>query len=179
MIKTILLTLAVALVLGVAGVLFFAMTKPDEFRVQRSTSVKAPPDKLFAMVNDFHNWTTWSPYEKRDPAMQRIHSGAASGKGAVYEWEGNGQVGKGRMEIMETAAPSKVAIKLDFIKPFEGHNTAEFTFVPKGDATEVTWRMFGPAPLVTKVMSVFINMDKMIGRDFEDGLRNLKAVAER
>ena len=163
MIKTILIVVVVAL----AAILIFAATKPDTFRVERSTSIKAPPEKIFPLINDFHNWPTWSPWEKMDPAMKRTHSGAASGKGAVYEWEGNSKVGKGRMEIVDAPAPSKVTIKLDFLKPFEGHNIAEFTLEPKGDSTNVTWVMDGPRPYVAKVMSVFFNMDN----DDRQGLR--------
>jgi len=110
--------------------------------------------------------------------MKRTYSGAGSGKGAVYEWEGNSQVGAGRMEIIDTS-PHKVTIKLDFIKPLEGHNTAEFTLEPKGESTDVTWAMYGPAPYISKLMGVFLNMDKMIGNDFATGLANLKTVAEK
>jgi uncharacterized protein YndB with AHSA1/START domain len=175
MLKTILLVIVVL----IAGVLAFALTKPDTFTVQRSTSIKAPPEKIFAVLNDFKRWPEWSPWEKLDPQMQRTQSGAASGKGAVYAWEGNSKVGAGRMEILDTAAPNKVDIKLDFIKPFEGHNTATFTMQPQGDATNVNWAMTGPTPFVSKLMQVFVNMDTMIGKDFEAGLANLKALAER
>jgi uncharacterized protein YndB with AHSA1/START domain len=178
MLKTI-ATIAAVLVVVIAGVLIYAATKPDSFTVRRSATVKAPPDKIFALITDLHGWATWSPYEKKDPAMKRTFSGAAAGKGAVYEWDGNNSVGKGRMEIVDTAASSKITIKLDFIKPFEGHNTAEFTMEPKGDTTAVTWAMYGPSPYVAKVMGTFFNMDTMIGKDFEVGLANLKAVAEK
>src|SRR5260221_14610912 len=123
MLRTLTYIAAVVIVI-VAGILIYAATKPDTFRVQRSASIKAPPDKIFAMINDLHGWGAWSPYEKKDPAMKRTFSGAQSGKGAVYEWDGNSNVGKGRMEVIEATPPTKVAIKLDFIKPFEGHNTA-------------------------------------------------------
>jgi uncharacterized protein YndB with AHSA1/START domain len=175
MIKIVLIALSVL----IAAVLGLALTKPDTFRVVRSATIKAPPEKVFAVINDFHNWTSWSPWEKLDPAMKRTHSGAASGKGAIYEWEGNSKVGAGRMEILDTTAPSKIAIKLDFIKPFEGHNTAEYTLVPQGEMTNVTWAMYGPTPFISKLMQVFISFDKMIGKDFEEGLANLKAVAEK
>ncbi len=170
--------IAIVVVVLLGALLGVAATKPDTFRVQRTTSIKAPPDKIFALINDLHSWSTWSPYEKRDPAMKRTHRGAASGKGAVYEWDGNRNVGKGRMEITATLPPSKVVIKLDFLKPFEGHNVAEFTLEPKGDSTNVTWAMYGPSPYLSKVMSIFINMDSMIGKDFEAGLANLKAATE-
>ncbi|MEO8753922.1 MAG: SRPBCC family protein, partial [Casimicrobiaceae bacterium] len=167
------------LVAGVAVVLVLAAMKPDQFRVQRTAAIKAPPDKIFPLINDFMAWPAWSPYENKDPAMKRTLSGAASGKGAVYEWDGNSSVGQGRMEITASVPPSKDTIKLDFIKPFEGHNVAEFTLEPKGDATSVTWTMDGPAPFISKIMQVFINMDTMIGKDFEVGLANLKALAEK
>ena len=170
---------AAIVAIAVAGILIYAATRPDTFRVQRSASIKAPGEKIFALINDLHAWGTWSPYEKKDPAMKRIFGGAPSGKGAVYEWDGDKNVGKGRMEIVEAVPPSKVVIKLDFIKPFEGHNTAEFTLEPKGDGTTVTWAMYGPSPLMMKVMGIFMNMDRMIGDDFAAGLANLKAVAEK
>jgi uncharacterized protein YndB with AHSA1/START domain len=179
MIKTIVAVVAVLLVLVVAAVLVLAATKPDAFRVERTATIKAPPEKIFALINDLHGWGAWSPYEKKDPAMKRTFSGAASGKGAIYEWDGNKNVGKGRMEITETSPPSRIRIKLDFISPFEGHNAAEFTMAPKGDATSVTWAMDGPAPFISKVMQVFLNFDSMIGKDFEEGLANLKTLAEK
>ena len=169
----------IIIVVLIAAVLIFAATKPDTFRVQRSASIKAPPEKIFSLINDLHSWGVWSPWEKKDPAMKRTHSGAASGKGAVYEWDGNKEVGKGRMEITESSPSSKIAIKLDFIKPFEGHSTAEFTLEAKGDTTNVAWAMHGPSPYIAKVMGIFCNMDRMIGTDFEAGLANLKAVAEK
>lgn len=172
-------TIAIVVVLLIAGVLVYAATKPDSFTVQRVATIKAPPDKIFPLIDDLHRWGEWSPYEKKDPAMKRSFSGAASGKGAVYAWEGNREVGQGRMEIAGTTPPTLVTIQLDFIKPFEGHNVAEFTLVPQGDATQVTWAMRGPSRYITKLMSVVFDLDKMIGKDFEAGLANLKAAAER
>lgn len=171
--------IALVLVLGVAGVLAYAATKPDTLRVSRSLTVNAPPEKLFVLVNDFRSWGAWSPYEKKDPAMQRTFGAITLGKGASYAWDGNKDIGKGSMEIVEVNAPSKIAIKLDFEKPFEAHNIAEFAFTPQGGATNVTWSMHGPALFIGKVIGVFIDMDKMIGRDFEDGLKNLKTLAEK
>jgi len=175
--------IAAALVVVVAGILIYAATRPDTFRVQRSASIKAPPEKIFPLINDLRSWGAWSPYEKKDPAMKRTFSGPPSGKGAVYEWDGDKNVGKGRMEITEATPPNKVLIKLDFIKPFEGHNTAEFTMEPKGDNTVVTWAMYGPCPYMAKVMGVvmglFMNMDDMIGNDFAAGLASLKAAVEK
>ena len=153
--------------------------KPDTFRVQRAASIKAPPEKIFPLINDLHAWGAWSPYEKKDPNMQRSYSGAPSGKGAIYAWDGDKNVGKGRMEITESSPSSKILIQLDFFSPFEAHNMAEFTLVPQGDATSVTWTMDGPAPFISKLMQVVFNMDRMIGKDFEEGLANLKSLTER
>ena len=179
MVETIALAVVSVLAVVVVVVLLLAAMKPDSFRVERKATVKADPGKVFPCINDFHNWAAWSPYEKLDPTMQKTFSGAGSGKGAVYDWKGNDKAGTGRMEILESSAPSKITIKLDFLKPFEGHNTSEFTMSPRRDSTEVTWAMQGPSPFMMKVMHVFINMDKMLGKDFEAGLANLKAVAER
>lgn len=171
--------IALVVVVLVAALLVFAATKPDSFRVQRTASIKAPPEKIYPLISDLKGWSAWSPWEKLDPAMTRTHSGAASGKGAVYEWDGNKEVGAGRMEIVEASPPSAVRIKLDFLKPFTAHNFAEFTLEPKGDATTVTWAMYGPNTYVAKLMSVFFSMDGMIGSYFETGLANLKAAAEK
>ena len=171
--------IAVILAIALAIVLVLAATKPNSFSVQRATSIKAPAEKIFPLINDFHQWGTWSPYENKDPAMKRTFSGAASGNGAVYAWDGNNNVGSGRMEILDASAPSKIVIKLDFFKPFEGHNTAEFTMLPQGDATTLTWRMHGPAPFMSKLMQVFMNLDRMIGKDFEVGLASLKQLTEK
>jgi uncharacterized protein YndB with AHSA1/START domain len=171
--------IAVVLAVAIAIVLILAATKPDTFEVRRAATVKAPPEKIFAAISDFHQWGSWSPWENKDPAMQRSYGGAASGRGAVYAWEGNKNVGSGRMEILEASPPSKIVIKLDFLKPFEAHNTAEFTMLPQGNATSITWLMHGPASFMVKVMHVFINMDRMVGKDFEAGLANLKRLAEK
>jgi uncharacterized protein YndB with AHSA1/START domain len=162
-----------------AALLLYAATRPDQFEVQRSTVIQAPPDKVFALINDFHQWQQWSPWEKVDPAMKRTHSGAPAGKGAVYAWEGNKQVGTGRMEILESAPPSKVAIQLDFTSPMTARNTADFVLQPEGQGTRVTWTMRGPTAFGMKVLHVFVSMDKMVGGDFEAGLANLKAAAEK
>lgn len=179
MVKTTALVILGLLVILVAAVLLYAATKPDTFRVQRTTTIKAPPEKIFAFLDDLHRHSAWSPWEKKDPAMKRSYSGAAKGKGAVYEWDGNREIGKGRMEIVDISAPSRITMKLDFIKPFEAHNTAEFVLDAKGDGTEVTWAIHGPSPYMSKVMSTFVSMDRMIGKEFETGLANLKALAER
>ena len=176
---TVVAIIAVILAIAIAAVLVLAATKPDRFSVRRETTVRAPADKVFALINDFHQWVTWSPWEHRDPALKRSYSGAESGEGAVYGWEGNKNVGSGRMEIRESTVPSKIVIQLDFLKPFEAHNTAEFTMLPQGDGTHVIWLMHGPAPFLNKVMQVFMNLDKMIGRDFEAGLASLKQATEK
>ena len=171
--------IAIVVVVAVAGVLILAATKPDSFVVARATTIKAPPEKIFALIVDYRNWGGWSPWEKLDPTMKRTFSGAESGKGAVYAWEGSGKVGAGRMEITDSSPSSRVAIKLDFMKPFEAHNTVEFTLEPKGEATNVAWVMRGPAPFMSKLMQVFASMDSMVGKDFESGLANLKTLAEK
>jgi hypothetical protein len=171
--------IANVIIILVAVVLVYAATRPDTFSVQRTTSIKASAEKIFPLINDFHKWDSWSPYEKKDPAMKRTYSGAASGKGTAYAWEGNREVGKGSIEITETLPPSKVRINLDMLKPIEGHNIVEFSLEPKGEVTNVTWAMYGTSPYISKVMGVFINMDNMIGKDFEAGLANLKTMAEK
>jgi uncharacterized protein YndB with AHSA1/START domain len=163
----------------ILALLVFAATRPDSFSVQRSTTIQAAATKVWPLLTDFHRWPEWSPWEKLDPAMQRTHSGAASGVGAIYEWTGNKKVGAGRMEITGAEAPRKVNIKLDFLRPFKSQNVTEYTLADKGGATEVIWTMAGPATFVTKLMGVFVSMDKMIGKDFEEGLAKMKSVAER
>jgi len=176
-----LIALGVVAVIVVALVIIMTMaaSKPDTFRVERTATIKADPGKVFSSINDFHNWAAWSPFEKLDPDMQKTFSGAASGKGAVYEWKGNNKAGAGRMEILESTAASKIVIKLDFLKPFEGHNTSEFIMSPRGNTTEISWAVYGPSPFMMKIMHVFMHMDQMMGKDFATGLANLKTVAER
>ena len=171
--------LGVLLLIVVVVILGLAASRPGSFRVVRSILVHAPATKPFALVNDFHQWAQWSPWEKMDPAMQKTFSGALAGAGSVYEWEGNKKVGKGRMEILSTVPDARIVIKLDFYKPFEAHNTAEFLLSTEGDGTRVTWAMFGPQPFMAKLVSLFMDMDKMVGKDFERGLAQLKAAAER
>jgi len=172
-------TIVIVVVVLIAGVLIAAATKPDTFRVQRAASINAPPEKVFALINDFKAWPSWSPWEKKDPAMKRTYGATTSGKGATYAWDGNKDVGQGRMEIADSILPSKIALKLDFLKPFEAHNTVEFALKPERDATSVTWAMQGDTPYFAKIIHVFINMDNMVGKDFETGLANLKAAAEK
>ena len=175
MLKTALIVIAVVIV----AVLGFAATRPDSFVVQRATRIQAPPEKIFALLSDFLQWPAWSPWEKLDPGMKRTHSGAPQGVGAIYAWEGNSKVGAGRMEIIGAQAPSKLSIQLDFIRPFEGHNLTEYTLQTQGNITDVTWAMSGPSPFISKLMGLVVSMDKMIGKDFEAGLANLKAMAEK
>jgi len=170
--------IGVVAVVAIAAILIYAATRPDTFRVERRASIKAPPEAIFPLISDFGAWPRWSPWEKMDPEMRRSRSGPAAGKGSVYAWEGNSKVGQGRMEILDAPAPSRVIIKLDFLRPFEAHNVAEFALAPQGDSTLVTWAMHGPNLFIGKVMGLFCNMDKMIGKDFEAGLANLKALAE-
>lgn len=171
--------IAIAITAIIVIILGLALAQPNSFTVTRSITIKAAPDKIYPMISDFHNWSTWSPWEHLDPKMVRTFSGAPTGVGAVYGWEGNDQVGAGRMEITGAAAPSKIDIKLDFLKPFESHNTTVFTLEPKGDSTTVVWTMSGPSAFITKLMGVFVSMDKMVGPDFEKGLASMKAVAEK
>ena len=178
MLETIVI-IAIVLALVIAVVLILAATKPAEFRVERAAVIEAPPEKIFSLIDDFHQWRAWSPWENRDPALKRSYEGAPRGRGAVYAWEGNRNVGAGRMEILSATSPSAIVIKLDFIKPFEAHNMAEFTLEPKGDTTLATWAIYGPSAYITKVMGLFFNMDTMIGKDFEAGLADLKAAAEK
>ncbi len=170
--------IVIILALLIAAVLIYAATKPDTFRIERSTTIKASPEKISTYLIDFKQWADWSPWDKKDPTMKRTFSGAASGQGAIYDWEGNKEVGTGRMEILDEQ-PQKVTIKLDFLAPFEAHNTAEFTMQPEGGSTKLTWAMHGPANLMTKVIHLFMSMEKMVGPDFEAGLAKLKTAAEK
>ncbi|MDQ8020340.1 MAG: SRPBCC family protein [Moraxellaceae bacterium] len=159
--------------------LAYAATRPDAFRVERNLLIQAAPERIFPLVNDFHQWGQWSPYEKLDPAMQRSFGGADSGKGATYAWEGNDKAGKGRMEIVDSQPASRIAIDLQFIEPFAARNLAEFSFRPEAGGTRVSWSMQGPNPYIAKVMQVFMDFDHMVGRDFEAGLATLKQITEK
>lgn len=168
---------AIALVIAVGTLVAYAASKPDSFRVARSLVIAAPPDRLFPLINDLHGFNRWNPYERKDPG-KGAYAGAPEGVGSSYAWD-SAKVGKGAMTITDTAAPGKVVMRLDFEKPFKAQNTATFTIAPKDGGSEVTWAMDGPAPLITKVMDVVIGMDRMVGGDFADGLRNLKELAEK
>lgn len=171
--------MAIAFVGLIAALLIYAATKPDTFRIKRTAIIEAPPEKIFALINDFRMWETWSPWEKMDPALKRTYGGAESGQGAVYEWRGNKSVGEGRMEIIESTPPTKAVLKLDFKKPFEAHNNVEFVLEPQGDTTKITQAMYGSSPYISKLMSIFFSMDKMVGEKYEQGLATLKAIAEK
>lgn len=162
----------------IAAIIAFAATKPDTFRVERTATINAPPEAIFPLINDFREWEKWSPFEDLDPDMEKTFGGASSGEGAVYEWSGNSDAGAGRMEIAESDEPKKIIIELDFTEPFESSNITEFTLVPDGDSTQVTWSMHGPNQFIGKLMSVFVSMDSMIGESYEEGLANLATVAE-
>src|SRR2546425_2588089 len=168
--------IAVAFVLILVALAGYIATRPSEFRISRSRTVAAPPDVVYAYVNDFHKWPEWWPWEKLDPAMKKEVSGAPAGSGAVYFWSGNDQVGKGRMTITDSRAPQSVTIRLEFIKPWTATNTAQFDFAPSGSGTKVTWAMSGHNNFVAKAFSLFMDMDKMVGPDFERGLANLDAA---
>ena len=173
MFKKILIALAVIL----AGILVAAAFQPNTFHIERTVTIAASPGKIAPHINNFHNWGAWDPWAKLDPTMKVTISGAAKGKGAVYEWQGNGQVGQGRMEILDST-PNKISITLDFIKPMAAQDNATFTLTPKGTSTDVTWAMDGNVPFVGKIFHLFMNMDKMVGSQFDKGLADLKAAAE-
>ena len=176
MTKTLILS---AIVLAIAGVLAYAASRPDTFRVQRSASIEATAERLYPLINDMRQFNTWNPYNLKDPNVKGTYRGPTSGPGAGYDFHGNKDVGKGSIQIVESSPPQKVTMKLDMIEPFEGHNTVEFTLAPNGATTDVTWAMHGPSPFMAKLVGVFMNMDRMIGRDFEAGLANLRAKAEK
>ena len=171
--------IAIVVVVLVVALLIYAATKPDDFRVQRSASIKAPSEKIFPLISDLRSFNTWNPYEKKDPNMKGNYSGPSSGKGAAYAFDGNKDVGKGSIEITESSPTSKVTMKLNMMEPFEAHNIVEFTLQAVGDTTNVTWAMSGHTPYVAKIVHVFFDMDSMVGKDFEIGLANLKVVAEK
>jgi uncharacterized protein YndB with AHSA1/START domain len=170
-------TILIIVVAAVALLFIYAATRPDNFRIERSVRIAAPPERIYALIDDMHQFNRWNPFLRKDPATQGTYSGTSSGKGARYAWQSE-KIGVGQMEIVDTAAPSSVTMKLDFLKPFEAHNMADFELKPEAGATQVTWAMHGPAPFLSKLMQVFVSMDKMVGKDFEDGLSNLKTLAE-
>lgn len=175
------LTTLLVIVLAVVGLLVYASTRPPTFRIERSTRIAAPMLQVAEQIDDFHAWQSWSPWENIDPSMQRKFSGTEAGVGAIYEWDSKGKAGAGRMEITEMRAGPElglISIKLDFLKPLKASNTAEFTLTPTDAGTDLTWAMFGPSLFVSKVMGLFVDIDKMVGKDFEAGLAALKRNAE-
>jgi len=170
--------IAIIVLVVVIAILGYAATRPDTFSYERKIRINAPADKIFPCINDFKNWLAWSPYEKKDPGMKRSYGATTIGKGASYEWDGNKDIGAGRMDITDVTEPTRIVIRLEFFRPFKTVNSAVFTLQPVGGATEVHWMMAGPANIVSKIMGMFFDMDKMIGKDFEDGLTALKALSE-
>ena len=179
MVKAALLSLLGIVVIGIAIVLVLAARRPDTFQVTRTATINAPPERIYPLIVDFKAWDAWSPWEKKDPAMKRTYGGPEAGVGATYAWAGDKNVGEGSMRITEAQVPGKLALKLDFLKPFEAHNDVVFALTPQGQQTNVTWIMTGPTPFIGKIMHVFMDMDSMVGGDFESGLKAMKAAAER
>jgi hypothetical protein len=173
-----LIKILLALVAIVIVLVMVVALQPAEFRVARSASIAAPPAAVFAQVNDFHNWEAWNPWGKIDPAMKQTYEGAPAGVGAIYTWIGNNEVGEGRMTLTESRPSELILIKLEFFKPFAATNTAEFTFKPEGNQTVITWSMFGDKTFIAKAIHLFMNMDKMIGGQFETGLASIKSIVE-
>lgn len=171
-------TVALVTLVLIAAVLIYAATLPDTFRVARTAHIQAPPETIFPHINSLDRFAAWSPFEKKDPNMKKARSGPSAGKGAAQSWEGDRNAGAGRLEIVEFSAPSKVVMQLDMIQPMEAHNIIEFSLVPDGNATNVTWAMQGKVPYVAKILHVFLDMDRMVGNDFEIGLASLKTVVE-
>ena len=167
-----------ALVVIIVGLAIFVSMQPAEFRVARSATMSAPAPLVFAQVNDLHNWEKWNPWQKVDPAMKLQFSGPPAGVGAAYAWQGNKDVGEGRLSIIDSQPSDQVRIKLEFLKPFTATNTAIFTFKPNGNQTEVTWAMEGRNNFMAKAMHLVMNMDKMVGGQFEKGLADMKAAVE-
>ena len=178
MLKKILLGAVLAIVLIVVVFSVVVAMQPPHYQVERSATINAPQTVVFAQVNDFHKWEAWSPWAKIDPAMKTTYSGAQSGNGATYSWAGNSDVGEGRMTITESRPSDSIKIKLEFLKPFAATNATEFSFLPQGDQTAVKWTMSGDKNFMMKAFSLFMNMDKMVGNDFEKGLAQMMTVAE-
>lgn len=152
--------------------------QPSEFRIARSATISAPAPAVFVQVNDFHRWEAWNPWGKIDPAMKQAYEGAPTGTGAIYTWSGNYEVGEGRMTLTESRPNDLIQIRLEFFKPFAATNTAEFTFTPEGNGTVVTWSMTGEKNFIAKAVHLFMNMDTMVGGQFEKGLAQMRSVVE-
>lgn len=170
--------IAVVIAVLVAAVLAWAARQPDSFRVERTVDIAAPPAQVFPRINDFRRWAEWSPWEDKDPAMERRYGAVTAGEGGSYAWSGNSSVGSGDMRITRSAAPAEVEVQLHFTAPMESRSTALFTLEPVPTGTRVTWAMYGPSNFVAKVMGLVMSMDRMVGGDFERGLARLKQAAE-
>ena len=170
-------TIAIVIAAAIAIVLIYAATKPNTFRIARTAIIQAPPEAIFPLINDLRSHSAWNPFEK-DPNAKRNFSGAPVGKGSIYQWDGNRDVGAGRIEITDAAPPSRIVMKLDMRRPFKAHNIVEFTLQAGSEYAGVTWAMHGPQPYLAKLMGTFINCDTMMGGQFEQGLASLKVLAE-
>ncbi|HSV46517.1 MAG TPA: SRPBCC family protein [Ramlibacter sp.] len=171
-------TIAVIVVVAIGLLLVAAAFRPDTFRVARSTTIAADAGRIHPLINDLKAFNAWNPFNQRDPNIKGTYRGPAVGPGAGYDFVGNKEVGEGSVEITEST-PQKITMKLDMRKPMEGHNIVEFTLVPRGAATEVTWAMHGPSSFIAKLMGMVFNMDNMIGAAFTNGLAQLKTRAEQ
>ena len=181
MVKKVLLSIVAVLSISAIAIVAIAATKPDHFSFERKAIVKAPPERVYPLISNFHEWQRWSPWEKLDPKMKRDYSGPDAGVGAVYAWDGNGDAGQGKMTITQAAAPNQVKLNLDFIKPFEACNQVTFDIAPLNEKeTQITWKMEGESQLFPcKVVSVFCSMNDMCGKDFDAGLASIKAISEK
>lgn len=166
------------LALALAAIVAFAALKPDAFEIRREAVIAAPPERIFAVINDFRQWPNWSPWQDLDPNMRQTLSGPPSGVGAVSSWEGNGKVGAGRTEITEAMPPSNLKMKLSMFRPMKAENQVEYTLQPTSGGTRVSWAMRGNTPLMGKVFNMFVDCEKMVGKDFEKGLAKLKSLVE-
>ena len=171
-----------AALIGIIAILIYAASRPNKFRIERSTLMAAPPEAIFAQLNDFHAWEAWSPWEKIDPAVKRTYSGADAGVGAKYRWDGNKQLGSGSMTIIESTPHRFLKLDIDFRAPFAAHNTIEFILDANGDSTagstKVTHAMYGPSPFISKLFGLVFNMEKMVGEKFEEGFVTIKSIVE-
>jgi uncharacterized protein YndB with AHSA1/START domain len=173
------LIIAGAAVVVVATILALAASKPDTLEVQRSVTIDASPERVFALIDNLHNWPQWAPQDREDSSTTRTYGGSESGVGATSAWDSKGSAGKGSMSITESTPPTEVTVVVDFVRPFTAHNTNVFRLEPAGSGTQVTWTWHGTNPYMGKVMSIFVSMDRMVGKHFEDGLANLKLAAEQ
>lgn len=177
--SSILKKVLIVLLVAIAAIVGIIAAQPNEFRIVRSATMAAPQSEVFAQVNDFHHWNDWSPWAKLDPAAKNTFEGPESGKGAVFSWDGNDKVGSGRMTILESRPSELVQIKLEFFRPMEDESTTKFTFKPEGEKTQVTWDMSGRHTFMSKAFCMLMNMDKIVGGQFEEGLSNMKAIVEK